>query len=168
MKTSLGKARKLLRPLVTQPAVAADTRLLISQEMLYMALGDPKNAEVRAKKILWRTGDPRVTQHFKPNSKERRNAMQKQYTIEIRADFADPAKHESLKKLIAQKTRELLASAALGNDGQAPDAAVFSEDFFIGREEINMLDNLVVAGKDEGVSQGLIDALKEEQEAKNG
>ena len=92
--------------------------------------------------------------------------MQRQLTIELRADFKDQDKYEELKKLALHAARHLLASAKLLGDGQEPEAVVFSDDFFTGSKEIPLLEDAlgdVLSNGDaaeEPVSQELLDALK--------
>ena len=93
--------------------------------------------------------------------------MQRQFTIELRVDYADNEKNGVMKTAIAQCARHAYATACLLSDGQEPTVAVFSEDFFVGKEDIAlMLDAVGEAMKDvkqseAGVSQELLEAFNE-------
>ena len=91
---------------------------------------------------------------------------QRQFTIELRVDYADEAKNVIMNTAMAQAARHVLATATLLKDGQDPTVAVFSEDFFIGKEDINLMLDVIGEGvKDmkageDSVSQELLDAFK--------
>ena len=95
----------------------------------------------------------------------------KQFTIELRVDYADEGKNAVMKTAMAQAARHVLATATLLGDGQVPTVAVFSEDFFIGKEDINLMLDAVAEGKrdmkpdDDKVSQELLDAFADTQKA---
>lgn len=72
--------------------------------------------------------------------------MQRQFTIEIRVDYADDGKTAVMKKAMQQAARHVYATATLLADGVKPRAAVFSDDFFTGHEEIALLDDTITKG----------------------
>ncbi len=89
--------------------------------------------------------------------------MQRQYTIELRVDFADPEKLVSLKQVLLQTARRAFATAQLISDNpKSTQIAIWSDDFFAGREEIALLEDTVQQGLDaigeggEGASEGEI------------
>ena len=90
---------------------------------------------------------------------------QRQFTIELRVDYADEAKNAIMNTAMAQAARHVLATATLLKDGQDPTVAVFSEDFFIGKEDINLMLDAMGEGirdmkpGDGAVSQELLDAF---------
>lgn len=92
---------------------------------------------------------------------------QRQFTIELRVDYKDAEKNTEMKKKLAQAARMLLATARLLADGQEPQCVLFSDDFFVGSQEIPLLDDTmteVVASpeaEEEPVSKELMDALRE-------
>lgn len=92
--------------------------------------------------------------------------MQRQFTIELRVDFADESKKETMKKEMARCARMMLATAKMLSDGQDPEAGLFSDDFFMGHEELNLLDNdmgealAAPEAQEAPVPQELMDALK--------
>ena len=60
----------------------------------------------------------------------------KTFTVEIRCDFADEAKHEAIKQQVLDAGRTLLATAMLLAEKRKPQVAVFSSDFYAGSEEL--------------------------------
>jgi len=113
--------------------------------------------------IEWKLGNPR----YKQFNQEQEQAMSlRQFTIELRVDYADEEKNAIMKMQLARQARHLLATATLFSDGQTPTIAAFSEDFFIGKAEIDlMLDAIGEGVKDmkageDSVSQELLDAFK--------
>jgi len=66
--------------------------------------------------------------------------MQRQWTIEVRCDYADQGKNDPVQAAVIEKARELHAMMALLCDGVKPRVAVFSEDFFFGRKDFEVFD----------------------------
>lgn len=101
--------------------------------------------------------------------------MQRQWTIEIRADFADAEKNEAIARLVKQSAVFLHANTALLSDGQRPEVACFSDDFFHGREELDLhndtLGKAIAEHSDKmdggHVSDELLQAAAEMQHDKN-
>lgn len=88
--------------------------------------------------------------------------MQRQFTIELRVDYADPAKNEPMKQALLKSARQIQATATLLSDGQKPDIAIFSEDFFVGKEVLDLMQYVKTTdGDEEGVSSELLAAMKE-------
>jgi hypothetical protein len=95
--------------------------------------------------------------------------MQRQFTIELRVDYADSEKNIEMKKALQHCARHALATAALLADGVKPQVAIFSDDFFSGNEEIRLLDDEIQQGLDgldgtaveegSGFSSELMDAV---------
>jgi hypothetical protein len=83
--------------------------------------------------IIWRMNDPRFTTR---ETRVKGLPMQRQWTIEIRADFADPEKNEVITDLVKQAAVYLHANTALISDVQKPQIACWSDDFFKGHQEI--------------------------------
>ena len=113
--------------------------------------------------IEWKIGNPRYKQF---NQEQEQVMPQRQFTIELRVDYADEEKNAIMNTQLARQARHLLATATLLSDGQTPTIAAFSEDFFIGKAEIDlMLDAIGEGVKDmkpgeDSVSQELLDAFK--------
>lgn len=63
---------------------------------------------------------------------------QRSWTIEVRADFSDPGKNDSITHGVKQKAVELFSLVQLLSDGQKPNIACWSEDFFHGKEDLNI------------------------------
>ena len=89
--------------------------------------------------ILWRINDPRYT--------DRKNIvkgkpMQRQWTIEARADFADVEKNAAITEAVRQHAVALNAILVLIKDnGISPQVVCYSDDFFTGHEDINLMEN---------------------------
>ncbi len=93
--------------------------------------------------------------------------MQRQFTIELRVDYEDAGKNEAMRKALQAAARHVYATATLLKDSVKPQVAIFSDDFFTGHEEINLLSDTVQEGMDsigggeaEGVSDELLNAMK--------
>jgi hypothetical protein len=89
-------------------------------------------ADVLDQLIKWKMCDPRFVNKDKPKGQ----IMQRQWTIEIRADFADPAKNDTITKLVKEASVFLHANTALISDVQKPQVACYSDDFFFGHKDI--------------------------------
>lgn len=75
--------------------------------------------------------------------------MQRQFTIELRVDFADPEKLEPIKQVLQQAARHAFATAQLISDNpKLTKIAIFSDDFFTGHEQIALLDDTIQQGLD--------------------
>lgn len=75
--------------------------------------------------------------------------MQRQFTVELRVDFADQEKLPSLKQVLQQCARHAFATAQLLSDNpKTTQVAIFSDDFFSGHEEIKLLDDVIQDGLD--------------------
>ena len=93
--------------------------------------------------------------------------MQRQFTIELRVDYADNEKNDSMRLALQQAARHVYATGVLLADGVKPQIAVFSDDFFTGHEAIALLDDTVAQGidqiggpdEDSGVSAELLNAV---------
>lgn len=95
--------------------------------------------------------------------------MQRQFTIELRVDFADQDKLEPLKQVLQQAARHAFATAQLISDNpKLTKIAIFSDDFFSGHEEIKLLEDTIQQGLDavgetsgsDGLSSELMNAAK--------
>lgn len=75
--------------------------------------------------------------------------MQRQFTVELRVDFADADKLGPLKQVLQQVARHAFATAQLLSDNpKSTQIAIFSDDFFSGKEEIALLDDVIQQGLD--------------------
>jgi hypothetical protein len=123
--------------------------------------------DVVDKLLIWREQDPRMKWQ---NAEER--AMQRQFTIELRVDYADNGKNESMRAAVAAAARHVYATAALLADATKPQIACFSDDYFTGHEEIKALEDTISDGKTEigggteEVSRELLTALRDSAPAK--
>lgn len=62
------------------------------------------------------------------------------WTIDVRVDFDTKEREEIMLKAVRQAAKHLLTTAQLIADKRKPDIAVHSDDMFIGREEIQLLE----------------------------
>lgn len=119
--------------------------------------------------IVWRMNDPRytdLTNHVKGLP------MQRQWTIEARADYADPGKNEAINDAIRTFAIRLHATMALlADNGVVPQVVTFSDDFFDGHEEIKLhadkLEPSEVNQPMDKVSDELLQAARDMQHDKN-
>ncbi len=76
--------------------------------------------------------------------------MQRQWTIEARADFSDPDKNEFIERIVRQAAVHVNANMALLMDNnQPPQVVAYSDDFFDGHKELSLYqDTLGQAIKD--------------------
>ena len=116
--------------------------------------------------IAWRLGDVRIMPKRGKESK-----MQRQFTIEIRVDYADSGKNDAMKTVMAAAARHIFATATLLSDGQEPKIVMFSDDFFVGHTKIPLMHDVLgdaiekgEVGEEGGVSKELLAAMVEEAE----
>lgn len=74
--------------------------------------------------------------------------MQRQFTIELRVDYEDNEKNDSMRQACAAAARHVFATASLLADGVKPQVSVYSDDYFAGHDEIKLLDDTIQQGKD--------------------
>ena len=94
--------------------------------------------------------------------------MQREFTIQIRVDYADVGKNAAMEKAMQIAARRLLATARMLTDQTEPQASLFSDDFFTAHKEIAIIhdglaERIEAGGEDdieEPVSSELLDALK--------
>jgi hypothetical protein len=102
------------------------------------------------KLIEWRSGSISVLRHYKLHTISRGAHMQRQFTVELRVDFADQDKLPALKQVLQQCARHAFATAQLLSDSpKTTQIAIFSDDFFSGHEEIKLLDDTIQQGLDQ-------------------
>lgn len=102
--------------------------------------------------------------------------MQKQWTIEARADFADREKNEAIDEAVRRAAVHINATIALLSDGIKPQVVAFSDDFFAGHNDIALLKDTLgaaleehrdAAGEEAPVSSEMMAAMSEMQHDKN-
>ncbi len=104
------------------------------------------NPSVLDRLIEWKLGSPaskRMGRHEKTRGAFQ---VQRQFTIEIRVDYADSEKNAAMKETLQQCARHAYATATLLSDGVKAQVAIFSDDFFSGHEEIMLLDDVIQKG----------------------
>lgn len=99
---------------------------------------------------------------------------QQQFTVEVRVDYSDPGKFETMKEACRKAGAHLFATAQLISDKTAPQIAIYSDDHFEGQQDINLFDTTISDGtqmlkdagdvSEGGVSQELLDALRDGKE----
>lgn len=116
------------------------------------------------KLIEWKAGSPAVLKHYRMDTITRGAHMQRQFTIELRVDFADQDKLEPLKQTLRQAARHCYAAAMLISDNpKATQIVIYSEDFFSAHEEIKLLDDIIQEGLDTvGADSGGTDGVSSE------
>jgi hypothetical protein len=95
--------------------------------------------------IDWKAGSIAVLRRYgKTPLTQKERDMQRQFTIELRVDYADSDKNEEIRETLRQCARRALATANLIADNQkATRVAIWSDDFFSGHEEIALLDDVL-------------------------
>jgi hypothetical protein len=106
--------------------------------------------------------------------------MQKQFTIEVRCDFADAGRFEAARQLGLECVKHFLAGVQLLAEGdvlkQKPNSAFYADDFFTGHEEIDAMEDIIAKAEKQfghltkhksgadGVSEDLAEALRDLRE----
>jgi hypothetical protein len=98
--------------------------------------------------IEWQAGSIAVLKHYQLDTISKGAHMQRQFTIEVRVDYADADKNAVMKETLQACARHAYATAVLLNDGVKAQVAIFSDDFFSGHEEIMLLDDTIQKGID--------------------
>lgn len=120
---------------------SALTQVIMSSINPFALLCDQKTLD---RLIEWKMDDPRVGVGNAHTG--RRQRMQRQFTIELRVDYADPEKNPSMQQALQAAARHVYATAVLLADGVKPQIAIFSDDFFTGHEVIALLEDTIARG----------------------
>ena len=123
--------------------------------------------------IIWRIDDPRYTDH---TNLVKGKIMQRQWTIEGRADFADTEKNDAITTAFRNAAVMLNATLALIKDnGIAPQVVCYSDDFFTGHEDIALMEDKLgkaiafdSGGDGVSVSDEMMQAMRDMQHDKAG
>lgn len=100
--------------------------------------------------IDWMAGGIDVLKHYQSSRLTEGAIMQRQFTIELRVDFADPEKLGPMKEVLQHAARHAFATAQLISDNpKSTQIAIFADDFFTGHEEIKLLEDVIQTGKDQ-------------------
>ncbi len=67
-----------------------------------------------------------------------RNMAQRPWTIQLRMDFADEERNEKIDNAFVEHALAISALAALLSDGQQPNLMVFSDDWQMGRRDLDL------------------------------
>lgn len=132
-------------------------------------LGKPFDDAARLEQMIeWKSHGPSGLLWYT----DRSQLMNRQFTIELRVDYADADKNEVMRKALQVAARHMYATASLLSDGVKPQIAMFSEDFFDGHADIALVEDTIQQGLDElkangdtsegdsGVSSELLDAVR--------
>lgn len=122
--------------------------------------------------IEWKMGSIRnVTRTRRYDEITEEMKMQRQFTIELRVDFADSEKLGPIKKTLLMAARHCVTTARLIEDNpKSTVIAVYSDDFFSGHQEISLMEDLIQEGIDaaaaglpveDTISSELMGALKD-------
>lgn len=114
--------------------------------------------------IDWREGDLR----YFANTPEGTKCMQRQWTIEARADFADQEKNDAVTQAIREAASHINAVVKLLQDGVKAQVVCFSDDFFAGHQEIDIMPDTIGkaiadcdVGEESPISQEMLDAFRD-------
>lgn len=130
------------------------------------------NPDVLDRLIIWRMDDPRYT----TRDKEHNHNVQRQWSIEARADFADQEKNDAISEAVRRAAVHINATIALLADGIKPQVVAFSDDFFAGHEDIALMPDSIGAaiaehaedvGGEAPVSEEMLQAMRDLQHDKN-
>lgn len=99
--------------------------------------------------IDWKLRSPSTAKQMKSSAIAEEVHLIRQFTIELRVNYADAEKNDVMRKAIAAGARHIMATASLLADGVKPDIAIFSDDWFAGKEEINLLEDVIQQGLNE-------------------
>jgi|ERR1035437_3421072 hypothetical protein len=111
-------------------------------------LADPDTLD---RLVIWRMNDVKYRRRTRREMDEfiRSGAMQRQFTIELRVDYADAEKNETMRTALQAAARHVYATAVLLADAVKPQIAIFSDDFFAGHEQITLLEDTIKDGLDQ-------------------
>lgn len=99
--------------------------------------------------IDWKLRSPATARKLKTSAISEEDHLIRQFTVELRVNYADNDKNDVMRRAVAAAARHIFATAQLLADGTNPDIAIFSDDWFAGREEIKLLDDVIQQGLDE-------------------
>jgi len=102
--------------------------------------------------------------------------MRRKWIMECTADFADKTKNAAMDELFRKHAVQVQAAALLLGDAQAPEVICYSDDFFVGRKQIDIMlrrqtpdsepadeetspDS--ISSDEEGVSDEMLSAMRE-------
>lgn len=124
------------------------------------------NPSVLDRLIDWKLRSP-ATRHRSAISEG--EPMQRQFTIELRVDYEDNDKNDEMRKSTASAARHMYAMAQLLADGVKPQIAIYSDDYFQGNKEIELLEDTIQTGHDSTeladvpVSSELMGAVRDQE-----
>lgn len=114
--------------------------------------------------IDWRKEDLR----YFANTPEGTKCMQRQWTIEGRADFTDQGKNDAVTQAFREAAAHINAVLKLLQDGAKPQVVCFSDDFFSGHQEIDLMPDTIGkaiadcdVGEESPISQEMLDAFRD-------
>lgn len=96
--------------------------------------------------IDWKLRSPAVARKMKTSATAEEDHLIRQFTIELRVNYADSDKNETMRSACAAAARHMFATANLLADGTKPDIVIFSDDWFAGKEEISLMQDVIAEG----------------------
>jgi len=81
--------------------------------------------------------------------------MIRQFTMELRVNYADEEKNETMRQAWARAARHVMATASLIADGVKPDISAWSDDWFAGKKDIDILEDVIQQGIDANAASGV-------------
>lgn len=95
--------------------------------------------------------------------------MQRQFNIELRVDYEDAGKNDEMRKACAAAARHMFAMANLLADGVKPQVSIYSDDYFQGTQQIELMEDTIASGQEETqleettVSSELLGAVRDQE-----
>ena len=77
------------------------------------------------------------------------NKMQEQWTIELRADFADKEKIPEITKIFCAAARHMMANVMLLGPSCKPECVIFTDNFMSAPDKIDIYSDLIAKGQAE-------------------
>lgn len=103
--------------------------------------------------IDWKLRSPSMAKQMKNSAITEEVHLIRQFTIELRVNYADNEKNDTMRSACAAAARHMFATANLLADGTKPEVAVWSDDWFAGKEEISLMQDVIQQGLDESGSE---------------
>lgn len=97
------------------------------------------NEDLVSESIAKRWGTDSSFDHLQAVNRWDNTMARKTYRIELKIDFNDDSRHDTMKMVATQFARDFLGASMLLQDGRKPDIAIICDDAFVGREEIELL-----------------------------
>ena len=105
------------------------------------------------KLVDWRLKAPSIARKYHPDKSpeelRRQGVAQKTLCLELRLDFADQERYNTMVGFFQQCAVYLVAQADLASDrGIKPDVAIYDDDMYLGKRDISLVPNTLQKGMD--------------------